>query len=190
MSARLFLSLAVVVAAASCGSPSQPPGGCSAEKSPPNVIVNGSFDCAVSDAWSMVFGSTFAMVEGGRAGQAAQVTVSSLGGRIAYAKDIVAGPSSKSFCFTGWVKGTAPYMRMRVLRDMGGSVSEVSQSAPVTGQWTQIPAIKVEQLNAPRLQLMFEAQTNRTDAFNAKEGDTLLVDDVDAWEFSGSCENR
>ena len=47
--------------------------------------------------------------------------------------------------------------------------------------------LKVSNDNAPKLQLVFEAQTNRGDGLDAVAGETLLIDDVDVWETSGNC---
>ena len=75
-------------------------------------------------------------------------------------------------------------MRMRVLQGTG---QEVQFSELIFPEWRRIPTLKVGNENAPRLQLVFEIQTNRTDALNGKPGDTMLIDDVDVWESSANC---
>jgi hypothetical protein len=159
-------------------------------KNPPNLLENPGFECDTSPAaWSQVYG-TLALVPGGRSGRAAQVMVNAAGGRFAYAKDFAVDAGLKSFCFSAYVSGTAPFMRMRVLRVLNGSVTEVSQSDQVFGDFRRTPLgtpLKVGNENAPKLQLIFEAQTNRGDGLNAVAGDTLLIDDVDVWETSGTC---
>ena len=186
-----LLSWAGLLCFVSCSEagPTGPTGACTSAKTPPNLLENASFDCTeVTDAWEAAFGSTFNIVAGGRTGMAGQITVTELGGRVVYAKEFALNAGTKSYCVTAWVKGTAPQMRMRVVRDFGGSASEETMSAPVTADWSQVPVIKAGNLNAPRLQLVFEAQTNRTDGLNAKVGDTLLIDDVDLWETTGNCQ--
>lgn len=159
-----------------------------AAKSPPNLLENPGFECGDS-GWSAIYG-TLAAVAGGHAGQALQLTTSAAGGRFAYAKDVVTEGGLKTYCFTAWVKGTAPFMRLRVLRDFGGQVQEDQFNEALGPEWKRTPPVtplKVPNGNAPKIQLVFEVQTSRPDGQNAKPGDTLLVDDVDVWETSGSC---
>ena len=76
---------------------------------------------------------------------------------------------------------------MRVLRDFDGSVQEVSFSEQIFSDWRRIPTLKVTGDNAPKIQLVFEVQTNRTDGQSAMAGQTMLIDDVDVWESSNNC---
>jgi hypothetical protein len=78
-------------------------------------------------------------------------------------------------------------MRMRVLRDFNGSVQEVAFSEQIFSDFRKVPTLKVTGENAPKLQLVFEVQTNRGDGQNAMAGQTMLIDDVDVWETSNNC---
>ena len=161
-----------------------------AAKTPPNLLENPGFECDPSPAaWSQIYG-TLELAAGGRSGRGAKVTVNGAGGRIAYAKDFAVDAGTKSFCFTAYISGTVHFMRTRVLRVLNGSVTEVAQSDQVFGDYRRTPLgnpLKVSNDNAPKLQLVFEAQTNRGDGLDAVPGETLLIDDVDVWETSGNC---
>lgn len=186
----LVLSSTLAVLAA-CGPASSTPdggGACAgAVKTPANLIDNPGFECD-SGEWSAVpsYGK-LELVPGGRSGRAAQVTVESLGGRLVYGKEFAPNPGNKTFCFTAWLTGTAPFMRLRVLREFSGSVQEVQFSEQVFGDWRRIPTLKVDGQNAPKLTLVFEVQTNRTDGQSATPGQTMRIDDVDVWESSNNC---
>jgi hypothetical protein len=154
-------------------------------KTPANLIENARFECDSMD-WSGIFG-TLELASGGRSGRAAKVTVNQAGGRFAYAKAFTPNPGTKTFCFSAYVSGTAPFMRMRVLRDFNGSVQEVAFSEQIFSDFRKVPTLKVTGENAPKLQLVFEVQTNRGDGQNAMAGQTMLIDDVDVWETSNNC---
>ncbi len=194
---RVWSGLAMTVVLAGC----EPPAGmmdagvmpknCGAVA--PILVKNAGFECGAStpDAWQGVYGSfATAVGEGRNGGNAAKGTFSGLGLRFAYAGDIVADAGTKVFCATAWVKGTAPFMRMNLIRD---DLVEAF-AAPVGAAWERVPptiSLKIANANSRRLQLFFEAQTGRTDGLNAKAGDTLLVDDVEVWESpSGNCTER
>lgn len=194
-------SLTAVVAAVVCcacsGSSTDDAGtGCrDTTKTPSNFIENPGFECggATPAEWSTVYG-TLSFPSEGRSGRAAKVVVDQTGGRIAYTVDITNGGTS-SYCFSAYVKGTTPFMRLRVFRDLGSSnITSYDFAAPVTTSWSRVPGTygqKVPFGNAQRLQLLFEAQTGRSDGLNAKAGDTLFVDDVDGWvSTSGNCDER
>lgn len=168
--------------------PDAGPLGCrDASKTPANLLENGAFECDNSPLeWKAVFG-TFELVSGGRSGRAGQVTVNQAGGRFAYNKEFAVDGGNKTFCFSAYLKGTAPFMRMRVLRIVSGGVQEVAFSEQVFSDFKKIPTLKVTNDNAPKLQLVFEAQTNRSDGMNATPGQTLLIDDVDVWESAADC---
>lgn len=187
-----LLSSMLLALAAGCG-PANPTADAGADpckgaaKTPANLIDNPGFECD-SGEWGAVAGyGQFAPVAGGRAGRAGQLTVEQLGGRLVYAKDFAPDAGSKTFCFTAWLKGTAPFMRLRVLREFPGNVQEVQFSEQIFSDWRRIPPLKVEALNAPKLTLVFEVQTNRADGQSAQAGQTMLIDDVDVWESSASC---
>lgn len=160
-------------------------------KNPPNLLENPGFECDTSPAaWSQVYGTLELAAGVGRSGRGAKVTVNAAGGRFAYAKDFAVDAGMKSFCFTAYVSGTVHFMRTRVLRVLNGSVTEVAQADQVFGDFRRTPLgspLKVSNDNAPKLQLVFEAQTNRGDGLDAVAGETLLIDDVDVWETSGNC---
>ncbi len=168
--------------------PDAGPMGCrDTSKTPANLIENNAFECDTSPLeWSAVYGA-FETVSGGRSGRAGQITVNAAGGRFAYSKDFAVDAGNKTFCFSAYLKGTAPFMRMRVLRVLSGSVQEVAFSEQVFSDFRKIPTLKVTNDNAPKLQLVFEAQTNRSDGMNAMPGQTLLIDDVDVWESTANC---
>jgi hypothetical protein len=187
---RPVLCLAAAAALLSC-SPAMTgtdAGACrGTSRTPPNLVENAEFECdSATPEWSAVFG-TLELAAGGRTGRAAKVTVNQAGGRFAYAKLFAPEPGNKTFCFSAWLSGTAPFMRMRVLRDFGGSVQEVAFSDQVFSDFRRIPTLKVTADNAPKLQLVFEVQTNRADGQNAMPGQTMLIDDVDVWESSANC---
>jgi hypothetical protein len=166
-------------------------GGCrDTGKTPANLLENPGFECDSTPAeWSAVYG-TLELAAGGRSGRAAKVTANQAGGRMAYATDFAVDAGSKTFCFSAYISGTAPFMRMRVLRVLNGGVQEVAQSDQLFGDFRRTPLgqpLKVTNDNAPKLQLVFEVQTNRSDGMNAKPGDTLLIDDVDVWESAANC---
>lgn len=165
-------------AGGACGGPS---------RTPANLIENPGFECD-SGEWSAVSGyGTVDLVAGGRTGRAGQVTVEALGGRLLYGKDFAPNPGTKTFCFTAWLSGTVPFMRMRVLRELPGGVQEVQFSEQVTSDWRRIPTLQVDAQSAPKLVLVFEVQTNRTDGQNGQPGQVLRIDDVDVWESTTRC---
>ncbi|MDP1824152.1 MAG: hypothetical protein Q8L48_12945 [Archangium sp.] len=167
------------------------PAGCrDTSKTPANLLENPGFECdTMPSEWSAIYG-TLELVAGGRSGRAAKLTASAAGGRMAYAKEFAVDSGMKTFCFSAYISGTAPFMRMRVLRVLNGGVQEVAQSDQLFGDFRRTPLgtpLKVGNENAPKLQLVFEVQTNRSDGMNAVPGDTMLVDDVDVWESNTSC---
>lgn len=197
MRSLTVLVAAVVFCACSGSSGDDAGSGCKdTTKTPSNFIENPGFECGGSTPteWSSVYG-TLSFPSEGRSGRAAKVTmVDTSGARIAYNVDITNGGTS-SYCFSAYVKGTTPFMRLRVFRDLGSSnITSYDFSAPVTTSWSRVPGKygqKVPFANAQRLQLLFEAQTGRSDGLDAKVGDTLLVDDVDGWvSTSGNCDER
>jgi hypothetical protein len=183
--------MVLVLLLTACGTAPGPvdAGGCGEgpSRTPLNLIENPGFECGEnSDQWAAVFGS-LELVNGGRTGRAAKVTVDALGGRFTYAKTFAPSPGNKTYCFSAWVAGSAPFMRMRVLRDFKGRVQEVAFAESMTSEYRRIPTLKVTADGAPALNLVFEVQTNRTDGQNAVAGQTMLIDDVDVWESMSNC---
>ena len=59
-----------------------------------------------------------------------------------------------------------------------------------TADFTRVPPVnplKIVAADAPKILLVFEVQTNRTDGQNGMNGQTLLIDDVDVWETTANC---
>ena len=158
-------------------------------KTPPNLLQNPGFECDSSPAeWSAVFG-TLELVPGGRSGRAARLTTATRGS-FRYSQEFAVDAGTRTFCFSAWRQGTAPFMRMKVFQGTGATGIEFAEQ--VFSDWRKIPTLRVPNDNASKLQLVFEVQTNRTDGQSAMPGDTLLIDDVDVWESSSAdCrENR
>lgn len=158
-----------------------------------NLVVNAGFECGgdMPAEWTPIYGALEFPTGGAKSGQrSAKLTMeNALGARFGYAKDLVTNGGTKTYCVTAWAKGTAPYMRIRVLRDDG---TGVEFNSPVPTSWERVPpsiTVQTPNQNASKLQLVFELQTNRSDGQNAVAGDVLYVDDVDAWESpSGRCD--
>ena len=172
------------------GMPDSGSGNClDTSKSPSNVIENPGFECDTSPAtWSGGVYGAFELVTGGHSGRAAQVTVKdALGARFSYAKEFAVDAGMKTFCVQAWAKGTAPFLKVRVLRSPMNTA--VEQSDQIAATWTKVPLrpFAVTTDGAARLQLVFEIQTGRTDGQNGMVGQTLLIDDVDVWESSSNC---
>ncbi|MEW5743202.1 MAG: hypothetical protein AB1938_30080 [Myxococcota bacterium] len=172
-------------------------GGCTeVGKSPPNLVRNYGFECggASPSEWAAVYGALeFVSGEGRNGTRAAKLTTDPGGARFTYAPDLVSNGGQKTYCVTAWAKGTAPFMRIRVLRDEGGGgFTNFEFNSPVPRNWERVPpsiTLQVPNAGSPKLQLVFELQTNRGDGQNAMPGDVLFVDDVDAWESaSGRCD--
>lgn len=159
-------------------------------RTPASLLENWNFECGASP-WAAVFG-TFELAAGeGRGGGAAgKMTVTSAGGRFTYQPAALTAGGSKTYCLSAWVKGTVPFIRMRALLDFDGRVQEYSMSEALGPDWKKTPPsnpLRIPNDNAPKLLIVFEAQTNRTDGQSAVAGQTLFVDDVDLWETSGTC---
>lgn len=160
-------------------------------KSPANLVANPGFECggAAPTEWSPIFGTLDMVSDAPRSGtRAAKLTMTdALGGRFAYAVNVPTG-GTKTWCFNAWIRGTAPHMRLAVMRDDN---TRVDFSSPVAAAWALVKptkALDVANQGSSKLVFFFEMQTTRGDNMNAKPGDTLFVDDVDVWESpSGSC---
>lgn len=163
-------------------------------KMPPNLVSNFGFECggASPAEWSPVYGSLELVTDTPHGGtRAAKLTMTdALGGRFAYAPNLATG-GTKTYCFNAWIRGTAPHMRLAVLRDDN---TRVDFSSPVPATWTLVKPSKpldVANNSSPKLTFFFEMQTTRGDTMNAKVGDTLFVDDVDVYEsVTGNCSDR
>ncbi len=192
---RTLFPLAILLSACGPQTPTPDAGGGDADcrdlsKSPVNLLANPGFECDTSPAtWSGGVYGTFDLVSGGRSGRAGQVTVKdTLGGRFAYARDVVSDAGTKTYCVRAWVKGTAPFMRMRVLRSPNNTA--VEQADVITADWHRVPMgtpLSFTGDNAAKVQLVFEIQTGRSDGQNGMPGQIMLIDDVDVWESSANC---
>jgi hypothetical protein len=196
MTKRMRWVLGALLATAGCGGSSGTPGvdgGAGECRVADNLVENPGFECggAAPAEWTPIYGKLEFPAGEGRGGQrAAKLTMeNALGARFGYATALVTGGGSKTYCVTAWAKGTAPYMRIRVLRDTG---SGVEFNAPVPKAWERVPpnlTVQAPNMGAGKLELVFELQTSRGDGQNAKPGDVLFIDDVDAWESpSGRCD--
>jgi hypothetical protein len=167
-------------------------GACTPSKTPEVLAKDPGFECGGTD-WSALAG-TLALVSDAHTGtHAAQVTADGLGARLAPRVAVVTNGGPHTFCFTAWVKGTVPYVKLRALRnDNLGGFQEFDFSAPITSTWTRLPpdlVLSVQNQSAPSIELAIEAQTGRSDGANAQAGQVLLVDDVDVWQStSGTCD--
>lgn len=164
-------------------------------KSPENLVDNYGFECggAAPAEWAPVFGTLEFPTGDAKSGQrAAKLTANAQGARFTYVPDLVTNGGQQTFCVTAWAKGTAPYMRLRVLRDEGGGATSLEFNSPVPRAWERVPpnlTLIAPNQGSAKLQLVFELQTNRGDGQNAKPGDVLYVDDVDAWaSATGRCD--
>lgn len=186
-----LLSLALLAACGPMtGGPDAGSGNClDTSKTPSNVIENPGFECDTSPAtWSGGVYGAFELVAEGHSGRAAQLTVKdALGARFVYAKDFAVDAGMKTYCVQAWMKGTAPFMRLRVLRSPNNTA--VEQADQIAADWTHVPLrpLSVTTDNAAKLQLVFEIQTGRSDGQNGMVGQTMLIDDVDVWESSANC---
>ncbi len=174
-------------------------GGCDGPaETPPNLIHNPGFECggAAPAEWSAVYGTLDFPTGSAHSGQRhARITADSSGAaRFSYSPNVVMGAGNATLCARAWVKGTPPYMRLRLMMVSAGGGINNDFSSPVTADWARVPPtinLNAPNMNADRVLLVFEAQTGRADGMNSKPGDTLEVDDVDVWQTTGSaCSER
>lgn len=159
-----------------------------AAKTPPNLVENAGFECDGSE-WAGTIYGTFEVVTDGRTGRAGQVTVNQSGARFVYTKNLAADAIGKKYCYSAWLKGTAPFMRIKVISEKSGGFFEDSFSEQIFADYRRIPPQFTQPIGAgtTRLSLIFEVQTNRTDNQNGMSGQTMLIDDVDVWESTTNC---
>ncbi len=121
--------------------------GCEAhEGNPPNLLANGSFECASSDAWrtSPTESAQFEVVAspsakaGGKVGKVTAPSDASAAS-VWYANDAVVKPETRSYCATVWVRGTAQVGRLNVRKAAPGQNQDEEFSVPLTGEWQSIP---------------------------------------------------
>jgi hypothetical protein len=170
-----------------------------AAKSPPNLIHDNGFECADQNTadWSSVFGTLDFPTGSAHTGSTnARITAGSNGdARFAYNLDVADNAGMSTICLNAYVKGTTPFMRMRLLTS-GGSTMEYDFSAPGGSSWQRAPPsvginLDAANLGAMKMQLVFESQVGRSDGMNSVAGDTLEIDDVDAWiSTDGHCRER
>lgn len=171
-------------------------GGC--ETKLPNLLTNGGFECggATPTGWTQSYGTMTREATAGRNGTAAaKVVADALGGRLAV--EIPTDRARRLYCAAAYVKGQATESRniyMRIWLTGDGANPSGQFAAPIDPDWARVPpTISVSaEMETSSLQLMFEIQTARTDEFNAKPGDMMLVDDVEVWSVAptSKCADR
>lgn len=166
---------------------------------PPNLVHNNTFECGGANPteWGAVFGTLdFPSGSAHLGSRNARLTAGNNGaGRFAYEPNVLVDGGTATVCASAWVKGTTPYMKMRLLvTDASGNGVSHEFSAPGGTTWQRVPPSKnldAANNNAKTVQLVFEVQNNRPTGMNAVMGDTLEIDDVDAWiSPDGSCNER
>jgi hypothetical protein len=203
--ALLFVAALFLIA---CGSPSNgtdagTDGGADttcdgAPLTPPNLIHNNTFECggANPSEWGSVYGTLdFPSGSAHTGSRNARVTAASNGdARFTYNPDVADSAGTATFCAHAWVKGTTPYMKMRLLVINGTNFVSNEFAAPGGSTWQRVPpSINLDAPNngATKVQLVFESQVGRSDGMNSKAGDTLEIDDVDVWiSPDGNCHER
>lgn len=189
---RSFVLVLISLAVVGCSPQMMTPdggGACSGSpKTPPNLIENAGFECD-GDQWAGTIYGTFELASGGRSGRAGKLTVTQGGGRFVYTKSVAADPVGKKYCYSAWLSGTAPFMRIKLVSERSGSAFEDSFSEQIFSDFRRIPPQSTLAIGqgTTKLSLMFEVQTNRTDGQNAVAGQTMLIDDVDVWESTTNC---
>ncbi len=198
-----FFGLLCVLAA--CGSPSSGNDGGSdggdgcdgPALSPPELVHNPGFECggAAPGEWGAIYGTLDFPSGTAHSGMRhARITAGADGkARFAYNPDVAADAGTVTFCAHAWMRGTAPYMRLRLITDFGGNIVNNDFSAPLTPDWSRVPPsinLDAPNMNAKRVLLLFETQSNRP-SDNSVAGQTLEIDDVDVWQStSGQCNER
>lgn len=163
-------------------------------KSPPNVVENPHFECESTTAQWRAIAGTLEFVTGGRSGKAAKVTMKdALGAKLAYSKPIATNAGMKTFCVTAYISGNVPFMKTQVFQT-GGTGLVIEQADQVFSDFRKTPTdslmkfgFDVPNGGADKLELVFMAQTNRSDGMGATVGQYLIVDDVDVWESTTRC---
>jgi hypothetical protein len=202
------LLFAAALSLFACGSPSNgndggTDGGNSAcdgtALTPPNLIHNNGFECggASPAEWGAVFGTLDFPSGGAHTGMRnARITAGSNGdARFAYNPDVIDDGGMAVLCGHAWVKGTTPFMKMRLLVVDGTNVNAFEVSSPGGADWIRVlPSVNLgpaANAGAQKVELEFESQVGRSDGMNSIAGDTLEIDDVDVWiSPNGQCHER
>ena len=160
--------------------------GCTgAAKSPPNLMLNGGFECAPAE-WMGVMGQLSIVTTGASEGsRAAQVTIDATGtGGIGSVSAVVPKTSGKTYCINAKVKGTASDVRLEVF---GSQLTSFGSPLNSPNTWVRLPPSTNLEIREPIDQALFV----KVRANNGKAGDTVIVDDIDLWESSdGKCKER
>lgn len=182
-----------LVAASACSPQMMTPdaggGSCGATaKTPANLVENPGFECDGTE-WAGTIYGTYEYASGGRSGRAGKVTVNASGARFVYTKNLAADAVGKTYCYSAWLSGTAPFMRIKLISEKSGSAFEDSFSEQIFSDFRRIPPQKTLPIGmgTTKLALIFEVQTNRTDNMNGMTGQYMLIDDVDVWETTTDC---
>jgi hypothetical protein len=201
---RTFALLLLAGLLAACGSPSPGNDGGNNDAcdgpalTPPNLIQDHGFECggATQPQWSAIYGTLdFPQGTAHSGSYHARITAGADGkARFAYQPNVAVDAGTATFCARAWMKGTAPYMRLRLITDFGANIINNDFNSPVTADWSQVPPsvkLSAPNMNANRVLLVFETQSNRSDGANSMPGQTLEIDDVDVWQSSSSaCSER
>lgn len=155
---------------------------------PPNLVENPGFECDGTE-WAGTIYGTYEYASGGRTGRAGKVTVTQSGARFVYFKNLAPDAVGKTYCYSAWLSGTAPFMRIKVISEKSGSAFEDSFSEQIFSDFRRIPPQKTLPIGSgtTKLSMIFEVQTNRTDNMNGMAGQYMLIDDVDVWETTTDC---
>jgi hypothetical protein len=193
---RSLLAVVSLFSLVACGPPTMTPdsgttSACSGPaKTPPNLLENPGFECDSMPAeWAGTIYGTFEFTDGGRSGRAGKLTATQAGGRFGYFKNIAADAVGKTFCYSAWIQGNAPFMRIKLISEANGSAFEDSFSSPITSTFARLPQQFTQPIRqgTTKLTMQFELQTNRGDGMNAMPGQYLLVDDADVWVSTTNC---
>lgn len=203
------LSFAAALVLIACGSPSNGNDGgtdggvdvtCDGMPlTPPNLVHNNTFECGGANPteWAAQFGTLDFPSGSAHLGMRnARLTAGNNGaGKFYYTPNVIVDAGTQTICAHAWVKGTTPYMKMRLLlTDATGNGVSSEYSAPGGTDWEREPPtinLNPSNNNAKTVQLVFEVQNNRPTGMNAVMGDTLEIDDVDVWVSSDTnCHER
>ncbi len=184
----LFVVCLVSVSACGVAAPTTDAGCSNGVKSPPNLMINGGFECggAAPAEWMGVNGSLSFVTTGASEGsRAAKVTSDASGtGGVGSTTAVVPKTSGKTYCINAKVKGTAADVRLEVFGSLLTSFGSPLSSPDV---WVRLPPTTNLEIREPADQALFV----KVRAQGGAAGDTVIVDDIDLWESpSGKCDQQ
>lgn len=187
-------SLLCLVLMSACGvaAPTSDAGCPTATKSPPNLMINGGFECggAAPAEWMGVNGTLSFVTTGATEGSRAAKVVSDASGTggVGSTTPVVAKTSGKTYCINAKVKGTAPDVRLEVF---GSLLTSFSSPLNSPDAWVRLPPppnvgpptnLEIREPADQALYVKVHAQ-------GGAAGDTVIVDDIDLWESpNGKCD--